>query len=208
MESILGGKMEFKEVAIDSLVEYPDNPRTNDIDKIAESLDEHGQYRPLTVNKNGNVILTGNHTWLAMKKLGWETCLVTFIDVDELKAKKIVLVDNRLNDIAEYDSELLSQMLQELVDSGDLIGTGFVTEEIDELLKDVDEEIEFDPPVKPEPKPKKTNNEAVHDIIMYLDEKQYKNYKKWVNALAEEMKCNLTEAVYNAVKYTHDDLGL
>ena len=43
---------------------------------------------------------------------------------------------------------------------------------------------------------------------MYLDEKQYENYKKWVNALAEEMKCNLTEAVYNAVKYTHDDLGL
>jgi len=201
--------MEFKEVDIEILNEYPDNPRTSDVEKIAESLTEHGQYRPLTVNVNGNIILTGNHTYQAMKSLGWEKVLVTYIDVDEVKAKKIVLVDNRLNDVAGYDSELLNKMLQELVDSGDFIGTGFKAEDIDELLKGVDDQdTEFEEVFEPAVVNEKSKQEAVHDIVMYLDDKQFANYKKWVNALAEEMKCNLTEATYNAVKYMYDDLGL
>ena len=154
-------------------------------------------------------ILTGNHTWKAMKQLGWKTCIVTYVDVDEVQAKKIVLVDNRLGDIAGYDDELLSKMLQEIVDSDDYIGTGFNAKEIDELLAGIDSDIddhdtEFEEVVE---KPK-SKAEAVHDIVLYLDDKQFAQYKKWVSALAEEMKCNLTEATYNAVKYTFDDLGL
>ena len=48
--------LELHEVDIDTLVEYPDNPRLGDIEKIQESLLENGQYRPLTVNKNNNGI--------------------------------------------------------------------------------------------------------------------------------------------------------
>ncbi len=199
--------LELNEVEVDSLKEYPDNPRQGDILKISESLNQHGQYRPLTVNKRDNTILTGNHTWKAMKQLGWETCIVTYVDVDDLQAKKIVLVDNRLGDIAGYDDELLSKMLQEIVDSGDYLGTGFNANEIDELLQDMEVD-DFDTEFEEVADKPKSKNEAVHDIVLYLDDKQFEKYKKWVSALAEEMKCNLTEATYNAVKYTFDDLGL
>jgi len=199
--------LELNEVDIDTLKEYPDNPRQGDIYKISESLNQHGQYRPLTVNKRDMTILTGNHTWKAMKQLGWKTCIVTYVDVDETQAKKIVLVDNRLGDIAGYDDELLSKMLQEIVDSGDYLGTGFNAREIDELLAGVDDTIDdFDTEFE-EVKPAK-EKQAIQEIVLYLDDEQFERYKKWVNALADEMKCNLTEATYNAVKYTFDELGL
>lgn len=200
--------MILEEIDIDLLNEYPNNPRQGDIPMISESLNQHGQYRPLTVNKRDMTILTGNHTWKAMKQLGWKTCIVTYVDVDETQAKKIVVVDNRLGDIAGYDDELLSSMLQEIVDSGDYLGTGFNAREIDELLQSIDVDdvdTEFEEVVE---KPKSKNTEAVHDIVLYLDDEQFAKYKKWVSALADEMKCNLTEATYNAVKYTFDDLGL
>ena len=195
--------LELHEVNIDTLVEYPDNPRLGDIEKIQESLLENGQYRPLTVNKNNNQILTGNHTWLAMKELGWEKCTVTYVDVDENKAKKIVLVDNRLSDVADYDNELLSKMLQDMVE--DLMGTGFEQKDVDELLAEYDGEVEIEVIDIPNPKPT-GQPEAVKDVVLYLDEEQFKNYKTWIEAIAEYYKCNLTEACYKAVMITYLDL--
>ena len=195
--------LELNEVDIDTLVEYPDNPRLGDIEKIQESLLENGQYRPLTVNKNNNQILTGNHTWLAMKELGWEKCTVTYVDVDENKAKKIVLVDNRLSDVADYDNELLSKMLQDMVE--DLMGTGFEQKDVDELLAEYDGEVEIEVIDIPNPKPT-GQPEAVKDVVLYLDEEQFKNYKTWIEAIAEYYKCNLTEACYKAVMITYLDL--
>tara|TARA_R100000742_G_C4274528_1_gene94540 strand:- start:638 stop:1255 length:618 start_codon:yes stop_codon:yes gene_type:complete len=197
--------LELHEVDIDTLVEYPDNPRMGDIDKIAESLKENGQYRPLTVNKNNNQILTGNHTWLAMKELGWKKCSVTYVDVDETKAKKIVLVDNRLSDVADYDTELLSEMLQDMVE--DLVGTGFEQKDIDELLAGVDDEVEIEVSEIDVPNPKPAGQpEAVKDVVLYLDEEQFKNYKTWIEAIADYYKCNLTEACYKAVMITYQEL--
>ena len=80
-------------------------------------------------------------------------------------------------------------------------------EKIDELLAGVDDTIDdFDTEFE-EVKPAK-EKQAIQEIVLYLDDEQFERYKKWVNALAEEMKCNLTEATYNAVKYTFDELGL
>jgi len=155
------------------------------IEKIQESLLENGQYRPLTVNKNNNQILTGNHTWLAMKELGWEKCTVTYVDVDENKAKKIVLVDNRLSDVADYDNELLSKMLQDMVE--DLMGTGFEQKDVDELLAEYDGEVEIEVIDIPNPKPT-GQPEAVKDVVLYLDEEQFKNYKTWIEAILKNYK--------------------
>ena len=77
--------MELETVKLSELKEFPDNPRVGDVRRIGDSLMKNGQYRPLTVNRKDNVILTGNHTYRAMLKLGWEECLVSYVDVDYLK---------------------------------------------------------------------------------------------------------------------------
>ena len=119
------------------------------------------------------------------------------------KAKKIVLVDNRLSDVADYDNELLSKMLQDMVE--DLMGTGFEQKDVDELLAEYDGEVEIEVIDIPNPKPT-GQPEAVKDVVLYLDEEQFKNYKTWIEAIAEYYKCNLTEACYKAVMITYLDL--
>jgi len=117
-------------VAISSLEGYPTNPRRGDIDAIAQSLKAHGQYRPIVVQHGTNFILAGNHTYKAAKKLGWKKIKVTYIEVDEVAARKIVLADNRLTDLAGYNEPLLKSLLQALPE---LDGTGFSASEVETL---------------------------------------------------------------------------
>ncbi|MGW4047555.1 ParB/RepB/Spo0J family partition protein [Streptomyces sp. NPDC004721] len=123
-------------VPIDDLVAYHRNPRTGDVDAIAESLRVNGQYKAIVVNRGThtgrpNEILAGNHTWTAAKQLGWERIAATFIDVADEDAARIVVVDNRTSDLAGYDSELLADLLEELPD---LDGTGYDQDALDKLL--------------------------------------------------------------------------
>ncbi|MFF4504802.1 ParB/RepB/Spo0J family partition protein [Streptomyces sp. NPDC001401] len=123
-------------VPIDDLVAYYRNPRTGDVDAIAESLRVNGQYKAIVVNRGThtgrpNEILAGNHTWAATKELGWEQIAATWVDVNDEDAARIVVVDNRTSDLAGYDSELLADILEDLPDLG---GTGYDQNALDKLL--------------------------------------------------------------------------
>lgn len=123
-------------VPLSDLNRYHRNPRTGDLTAIQESLTTNGQYRPIVVNKGThtsrpNEILAGNHTFTAAQQLGWDTIAATWIDVDDEAAARIVLVDNRTNDLAGYDTVLLAEILAELPDYA---GTGYDQESVDDLL--------------------------------------------------------------------------
>lgn len=120
----------IESVAISSLTSYPVNPRRGDIDAIVTSLSIHGQYRPIVVQTSTNFVLAGNHTLKAAKKLGWKKIKITRVDVDEQTARKIVLADNRLTDLAGYNEPLLKSLLQALPE---LDGTGFTQSEVETL---------------------------------------------------------------------------
>ncbi|MFD5760229.1 ParB/RepB/Spo0J family partition protein [Streptomyces sp. NPDC127044] len=123
-------------VPVDDLTGYHRNPRTGDVDAIADSLRVNGQYKAIVVNRGThtgrpNEILAGNHTWAAAKELGWEQIAATWVDVSEEDAARIVVVDNRTSDLAGYDSELLADILEDLPD---LDGTGYDQTALDKLL--------------------------------------------------------------------------
>ncbi|MFG2143627.1 ParB/RepB/Spo0J family partition protein [Streptomyces sp. NPDC048696] len=127
-------------VGIDELAAYHRNPRTGDLDAIAESLSTHGQYKPIVVNIGSltgrpNEVLAGNHTLKAAQRLGWPDIAVTWLDVDDDTAAKIVIVDNRTSDLAGYDSVLLADILTALPD---LDGTGYDQNALDDLLDAVE----------------------------------------------------------------------
>lgn len=135
---------------------YPGNARRGDIDLIAESLERLGQYKPVVVNTGGkepelaNVILAGNHTVMAAQRLGWDTVDVHLVDLDADTAKRVVIVDNRSNDVSTYDAEELVNLLTELPD---LEATGFDRDELDAMLEALDD-IDDDVPDRPaDPKP-------------------------------------------------------
>lgn len=138
-------------VPIDSVRPYEHNPRRGDLDAIKESLEANGQYRPVVANRRDGTVLAGNHTWQAAKALGWDEVAVTWVDVDEEDAARIVLVDNRANDLAGYDDRSLAELLGSLPD---LSGTGYDAAALAELLSDVEEPVRLTDPDEPAPLPK------------------------------------------------------
>lgn len=129
--------MNVENVALSELSLYPNNPRNGNIDLIAESLEAYGQYKPITVNRRNGQILAGNHTFRAAEKLGWEDIAVTYVDVDDAVAAKIVAIDNKTSDMGGYDTEKLLELLDELPD---LSATGYTQDDIDSLVALLDEE--------------------------------------------------------------------
>lgn len=133
-----------EQVAVSKLKPHPRNPRRGSTDVIADSLTNHGQYRPIVAQRSTGHILAGNHTYLAAKQLGWDTVAVTWIDCDNATADRILIADNRTSDLAAYDNAALSALLHSLPD---LAGTGYTALDLDKL------DGLFDPDPDPEPKP-------------------------------------------------------
>lgn len=123
-------KVQTEIVEITNLKPYPRNPRRGDVEEIAKSLNVNGQYKPIVVNRRDKTILAGNHTWRAARSLGWTHIAVTYVDVDDYGAQKIVLADNRTSDMSSYDDSKLLDLLESLPT---LEGTGFKQVDLDQL---------------------------------------------------------------------------
>ena len=126
-------------VPVGELKGYDKNPRKGNVQAIAQSLEINKQYRPIVVQQSTKKILAGNHTWKAAKSLGWEEIAVVFVDVNDEEAKRIVLADNRTNDLADYDGQILAELLRDL---GTSDGTGYSASDMDALLKNLDEDLD------------------------------------------------------------------
>jgi hypothetical protein len=112
--------------------------RQGDVGAITESLKQHGQYRPIVVQKSTGYILAGNHTYKAAKALKWKQIAATYVDCDDEQALRILLMDNRANDLAAYDDGALAEMLKQLMETEDqLAGTGFDPDDLQQILDDL-----------------------------------------------------------------------
>lgn len=121
-------------VPVADLRPHPDNPRRGDLSTLKESLGHHGQYRPIVVNRQTMEVLAGNHTLRGAQELGWTEIAATFVDVDADQARRILLVDNRSSDLADYDDEGLLELLQDL---DGLEGTGYDDAALADLLDEL-----------------------------------------------------------------------
>ena len=133
--------MKIKEINIDKIIPYHNNPRKNQaVDKVASSIKEYGFQQPIVVDKDMIVIV--GHTRLAgAKKLGLKKVPVQIADLSESKAKAYRIADNRLNQDSQWDNELLKV---ELLDLDGLVGTGFEEKELEKIFENFNNENEPD----------------------------------------------------------------
>ncbi len=111
------------------------------------SLKAFGQQKPIVVNKE-NVVIAGNGTLAAAKKLGWKKIGVIISDLDPKNQKAYALADNRSAELAEWDDKQLGESLHDLFEDGFDIGSiGFELPQMDDPEKDA---IEDDVPEVPQ----------------------------------------------------------
>jgi hypothetical protein len=94
-------------------------------------------------------VLAGNHTVKAFRDLQeaepddprWGLLAAFVIDVDDDRAARIVLVDNRSPELGTYDNAVLTELLSDL---GDLTGTGYTDDDLSDLMAGIEEMVSTD----------------------------------------------------------------
>lgn len=125
-------------VRLDRLATHPENPRQGDVAAIAASIETNGFYGAVVAQKSSGHVLAGNHRLLAARERGDKTLPVIWIDVDDDRARRILLADNRTSDIGVYDDQTLLDLLVELSETdAHLEGTGYTTDDLEAMLGDL-----------------------------------------------------------------------
>ena len=159
-----------KQLPTASLVPYPDNPRVIGdaaVEGVKASIQQFGWQQPLVVDRN-KVVVIGHARLLAAKELGLKTvpCVVADQLSDE-QIRALRLIDNKTNELATWDTDLLAKELDALGDfEVDMEVFGFTGETPDSPGDGPD----GDPPIDPGSGFKYQSQYGV--IVMVADEEE------------------------------------
>jgi DNA modification methylase len=130
--------MKIEIVDINTIKPYENNPRKlkdSAIEKVAKSIKEFGFRQPIVVDKE-KIIVVGHTRYRASKKLGLTNVPITIADnltPEQINAYRIA--DNRTNEEAEWDIELLKSELKDLqLKDFDLNLTAFDEDQLNNFL--------------------------------------------------------------------------
>ena len=131
--------MQLQERRLTEIIPYENNPRRNNdaVKAVAESIKQCGYVSPIIIDEN-NVILAGHTRYKALALLGYEKCKVIVAEgLDEDQKKKYRILDNKTNELAGWDFELLAKELADLDFNGFDFGFNTADEiDIDDLFQD------------------------------------------------------------------------
>ena len=146
--------MKIEQRALSAITPYEKNPRDNDaaVAAVAESIERFGFRQPIVVDEHG-VIVCGHTRFKAAQKLGLKKAPVhvaTDLTPEQIRAYRIA--DNKTNELASWDMELLPLEMAEL--QGAVIDWSLLGFDVDELAKMLGGDVAdglTDPDAVPEP---------------------------------------------------------
>tara|TARA_R100000664_G_C2756978_1_gene145004 strand:- start:2677 stop:4017 length:1341 start_codon:yes stop_codon:yes gene_type:complete len=101
---------------INELKSDPANARTHSIKNIKaikDSLEVFGQQKPIVVDDRG-VVIAGNGTLQAATELGWKEINIVETALDPAHAQAFGIADNRTAELADWDVEVLEQLMKNM----------------------------------------------------------------------------------------------
>lgn len=135
--------MQLKNVDIDSIKPYKNNPRNNDdaVDATANSIKEFGWQQPIVVDKD-NVIIVGHTRLKAAKELGLKQVpIVVAENLTDEQANAYRLADNKTGELADWDFDLLDDELAD-INNIDMTQFGFSEDKDDEEPVDLSDSLD------------------------------------------------------------------
>lgn len=146
----------IQRLPISVLAPDPANARTHgeeNLDAITASLRRFGQVEPLVVQAGTRRVIAGHGRLMAMKKLGWTEVDVVELEVTSLDATALGIALNRTAELAGWDEEVLAKLLKELEDAGAMVGVGYDSEQLAEMIANIEagaaEDVDEDTPPEP-----------------------------------------------------------
>lgn len=136
--------MKIQSFRIDDISPDPANVRMHserNLAAIVASLRKFGQQKPIVVNADG-VILAGNGTYEAAKRLGWEKIDIVRSALKGADATGFAIADNRTAELADWDDTALAETLRALQsEEFEIEAAGFTGDELDDLLEKLGSEL-------------------------------------------------------------------
>lgn len=133
--------MKLVKKKVSELVNDPRNARAHDdnsITSIMASIGEFKQQTPIVIDEAG-VVVKGNGTLEAFRRLGRTEIICIITDLPEKKKKAYAIADNRTGDMSSWNQEVLAETLTEIqqADPAMLEATGFTAEQLADLILEV-----------------------------------------------------------------------
>lgn len=201
--------MDIRNVNIEELQEYKDNPRDNKdaVGKVAESISEFGFKVPIVVDKDFTII-AGHTRRLAARELGLSKVPVVIADdLTDEQVKAFRLADNKVAEFSQWDEDLLRSELNQL-DDIDMEQFGF-----DDMLPTNEEFEENEEETNPytmnvESPVYEITGEEPNVIDLYDTESAQKLQSKIIASdVPDDIKDFLIKASYRHIEFNYKDIA-
>ena len=177
--------MQVEEVKISDIENHPNNPKVhndNQIRIIEKSIKKFGYTNPVILSADG-VILAGHARVKAAIQMGQDTIPCIRTKLTGKDADAYLIADNRLTELAQYDRDILADLLSDLPkDLAEL--TGFDSVQVEALLsgEDIPDIDKFISDSQPEEPREEVDAEPQIDRAAELN-------KKWQVQLGDLWQC-------------------
>lgn len=169
-------KLEVKYIHIEELNEYVGNAKIHteeQIQQIADSIKEFGFNDPIGIDEDGTIV-EGHGRYLASKLLNLkEVPTISLHHLSEVQKKAYIIAHNKLTMQTGFDMELLEAEIASIIDEDDsMVGLiGFSEDELNEITRVIDEDVDIQGEVYEEDIPEFVSNPVIQfgDLIEFSD---------------------------------------
>lgn len=127
-------KLKIEKMKIADIKEYTNNPRNNKkaIQPVIKSIEKFGYVNPIIVDED-NIILAGHTRIKALQDIGFlEVEIIRLTGLTEEQKKSYRIADNRTQDFAKWDGNLLEAEMREIT-ADDWTDFGFREKDLGKL---------------------------------------------------------------------------
>lgn len=121
-------------VPIADVGEHPRNPNEGDVGAISLSMDDHGFYGAILVQRSTGYILRGNHTYRTAVLKGAAAVPGFWLDVDDDEAARIMLDDNHAARLGMDNQAALADLLRALAASDAGLPATYDGDDLDNIV--------------------------------------------------------------------------